>query len=88
MEFKDAKEKKKNVKEINPAIYAFDSEWLWENIDKLNKENSQKEYYLTDLIKIAREQNKKIQAVPITNILEGLQPNTKEDLEILEKLVV
>ncbi|MEK7459914.1 MAG: NTP transferase domain-containing protein [Patescibacteria group bacterium] len=88
VEFKDAKEKEKNVKEINPAIYAFDSEWLWENIDKLNKENSQKEYYLTDLIKIAREQNKKIQAVPITNILEGLQPNTKEDLEILEKLVV
>lgn len=88
VEFKDAKENEKKVKEINPAIYAFEKEWLWENIPKLKNENAQCEYYLTDLIKIARKQNKKIIAVPITNILEGLQPNTKEDLEILEKLLV
>ena len=51
-------------------------------------ENAQGEYYLTDLIKIARSQNKKIEAVSVANIIEGLQPNTKEELEILEKLVV
>lgn len=85
VEFKDATEKEKLVKEVNPAIYAFDSIWLWENIEKLKNENAQGEYYLTDLIKIAFAQNKKIETVPVSNLIEGLQPNTKEEVAILEK---
>lgn len=85
IEFKDATEKEKLVKELNPAIYAFDSDWLWENIDKLKNENVQEEYYLTDLIKIAFEQNKKIESVPVSSLIEGLQPNTQSELSVLEK---
>jgi bifunctional UDP-N-acetylglucosamine pyrophosphorylase/glucosamine-1-phosphate N-acetyltransferase len=86
-EYKDANEEERKITEINPAIYAFDKEWLWNNLPKLNKQNVQGEYYLTDLIKIAKEQGKKIEAVPVTNILEGLQPNSKAELETLEKLL-
>jgi UDP-N-acetylglucosamine diphosphorylase/glucosamine-1-phosphate N-acetyltransferase len=85
VEFKDATEKEKLIKELNPAVYAFDSDWLWKNISLIKNENKQGEYYLTDLIKIARDQNKKIEAVPVANLIEGLQPNTKEELAILEK---
>ncbi len=88
IEFKDATEKEKLVKELNPAVYAFDADWLWKNISLIKNENRQGEYYLTDLIKIARDQGKKIEAVPVANILEGLQPNTREELEILEKLAL
>ena len=88
VEFKDATEKEKLIKELNPAVYAFDSDWLWKNIGLIKNENTQGEYYLTDLIKIARHQNKKIEAVPMANLIEGLQPNTKEELEILEEFAV
>jgi bifunctional N-acetylglucosamine-1-phosphate-uridyltransferase/glucosamine-1-phosphate-acetyltransferase GlmU-like protein len=85
IEFKDATENEKLIKEVNPAVYAFDSDWLWENIDKLKNENAQGEYYLTDLIKLACNQNKKIESVKVANLIEGLQPNTKEELQQLEK---
>jgi bifunctional UDP-N-acetylglucosamine pyrophosphorylase/glucosamine-1-phosphate N-acetyltransferase len=88
VEFKDATEEEKTVKELNPALYAFDAKWLWENIDKLKNENAQKEYYLTDLIKMAFEQKKKIETIQVANITEALQPNSKEELETLEKIMV
>ena len=88
VEFKDATEKEKMIKEVNSAVYAFDADWLWENIGLIKNENVKREYYLTDLIKIAHEQNKKIEAVKVANILEGLQPNSKEELKLLEKFAV
>lgn len=86
VEFKDTTEDERKIKEVNPALYAFDANWLWKNIDKIKNKNAQKEYLLTDLIKMAFEQNKNIELVQVNNILEALQPNSQEELELLEKL--
>ncbi len=87
VEYKDATDEEKNITEVNPAIYAFDAKWLWQNIEKIRNENAQQEYYLTDLIHAAFEQNKTVLAVPVASVLEGLQPNTKEELAVLEDLI-
>jgi len=87
VEYKDASEKEREIKEVNPALYAFDSTWLWNNINKLKNENTQGEYYLTELVKIASREGVLIEAMSVKNIIEGFQPNSKAELEILEGIL-
>lgn len=85
-EFKDATEEEKNIKELNASCYAFDAKWLWNNFKKTdNQKNAQKEYYLTDLWQVASENGEKIETIKI-DPREALGANSKEELEILEKL--
>lgn len=50
----DASEEQKRIKEVNTGIYAFDAQFLREEIQELNSSNSQNEFYLTDVIRSAR----------------------------------
>ncbi len=84
VEFKDATEEEKKILEVNPCYFIFDAKWLWENLKKIKNENIQKEYYLTDLLKIANEEGEKIESIQI-DPPEALGANSKEELEILEK---
>ncbi len=86
-EYKDATEEERKILEVNPALYAFDSVWLWNNINNLKNHNMQGEYYLTDLIKIAQEEGEKVNAVPVSDIIEGFQPNSKNELALLEEIL-
>lgn len=86
VEFKDTKtDKERNIKEVNPSYFCFDAEWLWENLKKINTENAQKEYYLTDLVKIAMQEKITIHSISI-DPREALGVNSKQELETLEKL--
>jgi bifunctional UDP-N-acetylglucosamine pyrophosphorylase/glucosamine-1-phosphate N-acetyltransferase len=86
VEFKDATDKEKEIKELNPALYSFDAEWLWKNLKKLKNENAQGEYYLTDLIKLAFKEGKKIKSFEI-DPREAIGINSKEELEVAEGLI-
>lgn len=88
IEEKDANETIKKINEINTGILLFDTNFLIQNLPKVNNNNAQKEYYLTDLIAMAVNQN-----LPIaSNILEENQSwqtegvNTKLQLANLERI--
>jgi bifunctional UDP-N-acetylglucosamine pyrophosphorylase/glucosamine-1-phosphate N-acetyltransferase len=52
-EAKDCSADELKIKEVNLAVYLFDSDFLFNNIFKLNNQNKQNEFYLTDLIEMA-----------------------------------
>lgn len=86
-EIKDCTEEELKIKEVNVSCYAFKTEWLWNKLKKLDRNsNSQKEYQLTDLWKIAGEEGEKIDSIDV-NALETLGVNSKEELEILENIL-
>src|SRR3989338_7114992 len=44
VEFKDASEEEKRITEVNPCYFCFEAKWLWQSLEKIENNNSQKEY--------------------------------------------
>lgn len=86
IEFRDASDEVKLVKEVNPSMYCLATDWLWENLKKLNNHNAQEEYYLTDLVRLASEQKLKINTFSLDS-KEVMGVNSPEELAIAESLV-
>ncbi len=87
VQFRDATDAEKKITEVNPIFFCFKSNWLWENLKNLNTDNDQKQYYQTDLIKMAIDQGKNIESIAIEP-REALAANSREELEILENLMI
>ncbi len=56
-----------NIREFNAGVYAFDYNELRKNIRKIKPDNVQKEYYLTDLVKILRAQGLRVSSRKVEN---------------------
>lgn len=84
VEFKDASDEEKKIKEVNPVYFCFNKKWLFEHLALLKNENAQGEYYLTDLVKYAATA-RSISSISISPE-EALGVNSVEELERLEKI--
>ncbi|HNP58931.1 MAG TPA: bifunctional UDP-N-acetylglucosamine diphosphorylase/glucosamine-1-phosphate N-acetyltransferase GlmU [Gordonia sp. (in: high G+C Gram-positive bacteria)] len=65
VEHKDADERQRAISEVNAGIYAFDAATLRTALSALSTDNSQGEYYLTDVVEIARNDGKTVRALII-----------------------
>lgn len=86
VEKKDATDEQKNIKEVNPAYFCVDAQWLWKSLAEITPKNSQGEYYLTDLVAIACRQGHTIASIEIP-AEEAFGVNTPEQLAHVEKLL-
>jgi bifunctional UDP-N-acetylglucosamine pyrophosphorylase/glucosamine-1-phosphate N-acetyltransferase len=84
-EYKDATEAEREIKEVNPNIFLFNTTWLWEHLSELKNENVSKEYYITDLVEMAIEAGNQVVTAP-AKPMEVLGINTKEELARAEKI--
>jgi len=90
VEEKDCNNKEQNINKINCGIYSFNSNILCKYLPMLNNNNSQKEYYLTDIIEIIKNnENLNIELFEISEDkqIEILGINTPEQLLELELAV-
>ncbi|OCL87514.1 Bifunctional protein GlmU [Aliarcobacter thereius] len=66
VEQKDANEEELKINKANAGIYQFDTKFLLENLSKLNNNNNQKEYYITDLVEMAINQNLELKPIYVS----------------------
>lgn len=83
----DASVSEKKIKKVNTGIYCFEKQFLIQAINELKPDNNQAEYYLTDVIEIARKKQDKIGVVTMLDYRQVMGVNTLEDLETVQSLI-
>ena len=80
VEQKDADINEKSINEVNAGVYCLNWEKIKPIFKKLNNNNSQGEYYLTDIVKIANEDNLKVLSYKIEDNSEIFGINSRKNL--------
>ncbi len=83
IEEKDTNSEQKRITLCNSGLMCFESHFLYENITQLEAKNSQKEYYLTDLVKIADQKSYRA-GFYLADQEEVAGVNTQADLALME----
>ena len=86
VEEKDASKSEQQIREINTGIMVAPNQFLHNWLPKLENKNSQKEYYLTDIVKIAVADRVKVEATHPEYSWETLGINSKVQLAALERI--
>jgi bifunctional UDP-N-acetylglucosamine pyrophosphorylase/glucosamine-1-phosphate N-acetyltransferase len=84
VEFRDASPAERAIKEINTGCYLVDAALLRFALAELKPSNAQDEYYLTDIIAIARARREKVEAWVATDPAEFAGINSREELANME----
>ena len=87
VEQKDADENERQINEINAGIYAFDCRKLFDALAKVQNNNSQGEYYLTDVPALLREAGEDVAIFQHGDAYEVEGVNNRAQLADLERLL-
>jgi bifunctional UDP-N-acetylglucosamine pyrophosphorylase/glucosamine-1-phosphate N-acetyltransferase len=85
-EYKNTNEIEQNILEINPGFYCVDKAWLTQALEQVERNAITNEFYLTDIVSLALDEEKKIETVSIT-AEEALGINSQGDAAQAESLL-
>jgi bifunctional UDP-N-acetylglucosamine pyrophosphorylase/glucosamine-1-phosphate N-acetyltransferase len=85
VEQKDASQAERAITEINTGTYCFEAGALRAAIKQVRSNNTQKEFYLTDIAAIVAGKGGKVIGVPTDKPEEALGINSRADLACAEK---
>lgn len=86
VEQKDASEDEQKITEVNSGMYFFDIQKLKESLSKITNDNSQGEYYITDVIEIMLSEGEKVGAY-VTELEQTMGVNDKLQLSQVGKIL-
>lgn len=84
VEHADATSEELQIREINTGIIIFDADALRYSLERIDCNNEQGEYYLTDAVKVLLTEGKRTGAVVVDDYREGLGVNSLNQLEQME----
>ncbi len=87
IEERDADESTRRIGEINSGIYVFDLDSLRELLPRLKTDNNQKEFYLTDAVRLLVAAGKTVSAFE-GSYQEVMGINTLAELQAAEKFAI
>ena len=87
VEEKDASEEQRAVQEVNTGVIAAPASLLTTLLSRVNNQNAQAEYYLPDVLGIAREDGMTVNVVVSKDPAETLGVNNRLQLEELERIL-
>ena len=85
VEEKDCDQTQKHIKEINTGIMCAPNHLLKNWLKRLNNTNSQKEYYLTDIVGLSIQDNIEVLSESADNEISITGINSKSELAIMER---
>ena len=85
VEEKDATDEQRKIDEVNMSTYVFNGSKLIGTLDRLNSNNKQNEYYITDVPAIMLADNEDVRALAVLKPIEALSVNTVDHLAAVEK---
>lgn len=86
VEYKDATEEQWKIKEFNTGIWCFKARALFDAIHKIDNNNNQKEYYLTDTLAVLVNQGQRVESVVLEDLAQASGINSQEQLAELESV--
>jgi bifunctional UDP-N-acetylglucosamine pyrophosphorylase/glucosamine-1-phosphate N-acetyltransferase len=87
VEERDATHSQKEIKEINAGVYIFNREKLFKYLKEIEPDNVQKEYYLTDIVRLIGNDGGNIRVLTIDDWRETIGINDRWTMSIVSGIM-